>query len=222
MADEKDKEKKPEAAPEEKKGAAPEGKSEGAAPAAGAPAAKASPLASPWLPVLVVMVLSPILTLVISEALILPRVKKTLGDIAQIQKENAQPAEGGPLPTEKKKEAKKGEKKKEGGKEGEAGDGSTQVKFDNVVANLLGSQKTRFVKVSFSIEGEEDDFKKTIEENRNKLIDSALGILGALTVAELDEPGMKNIIRSDLVNSFNQVLGKPMVKGLYFSEFVIQ
>lgn len=213
MADEKnEKAPAPDAKPEEKKpeaGAKPEAGKEEAKPAA--PAAGGSP----WLPVLVVIVILPILSFIVTEMVMLPRLKKALGEIAAVQQEGAQPAHGGPMATEKKETKKKAEK-------GEGGEAGKEVKFENVVANLSGSMKTRFVKVSFSLEGEGDDFADSIKENKTKLIDSALSILGALTVAELDEPGMKNIVRSDLINAFNQVLGKPLVTGLYFSEFVIQ
>lgn len=198
---------------------------------------KAAPAAggvSAWLPVLVVIIITPILTMAVSEALIIPRVKKTFADVEAKIAETAHPAEGGPMAGEKKgghgekKTEKKAEKKGghggggHGEKGGEDSGPSKEVKFENVVANLSGSMKTRFVKVSFTIEGEDDDFKDVIKENKTKLIDNALGILGAMTVAELDEPGIKNIMRSDLVNGFNQVLGKNVVKNLYFSEFVIQ
>jgi flagellar FliL protein len=185
----------------------------------GAPAKAAgvSPMQSPWLPVLVVMIITPILSFVITENLMIPRVKKALGEIALIQQQSSQPANGGPLPTDRKDSKAKTNKD---GKVITADD--TTVKFDNVVANLSGTLKSRFVKVSFTIEGDDEEFKSKIEPNKAKIIDSALGILGALTVSELDEPGMKNIVRNDLIDAFNQSLEKPIVKRLYFSEFVIQ
>ncbi len=194
-------------------------KAEAKAPAAGG---------SPWLPVLVVIVILPVLSFIVTEMVMIPRVKKALAEVAVVQKEGEQPAHGGPMPTEKKETKKKAEKGGHGGGghggggHGKEAEGGKEIVFENVVANLSGAMKTRFVKVSFSLEGEGDDFGDVIKENKTKLIDSALSILGALTVAELDEPGVKNIIRSDLINSFNQVLGTPIVKGLYFSEFVIQ
>lgn len=221
MADEKKDEKTPAPPPADAKK---EGEAKTDAKAdAKAEAKPAAPGGSPWLPVLVVIVILPVLSFITTEMVMIPRVKKALAEVAVIQKENEQPAHGGPLPTEKKATKKKAEKGGHGGEHGKEGESAgNDVKFENIVANLSGSMKTRFVKVSFSIEGEGDDFQETINSNKTKLIDSALSILGALTVTELDEPGMKNIVRSDLINSFNQVLGHPVVKGLYFSEFVIQ
>ena len=219
MADEKEKKDAPAPAPaDEKKGdknAAPEKGEKGDAKAdAAAKPAAAGVGAAPWLPVLVVIIILPILSFVMTDMVMLPRVKRALADVVHVQQENAQPAGGGPLPADRKE--MKGDKK-----EGDKG-GDTSVKFENVVANLAGAMKTRFVKVSFTVEGEDPDFKETVTANKAKLIDSALGILGGMTVADLDEPGVKNVVRSDLVDAFNQILPKPIIKGLYFSEFVIQ
>jgi flagellar FliL protein len=179
-------------------------------------AAKTSPLQNAWLPLVIVIIITPILSIVATDNIMIPRVKKALGEIAAIEQQAAHPAVGGPLPTEQKDSKDKGKDSKTGGAE------LTVVKFETVVANLSGTLKSRFVKVSFSIEGDSDDFKSQIDPNKDKIIDSALGVLGALTVSELDQPGMKNIVRSDLIDAFNQTLAKPIVKRLYFSEFVIQ
>lgn len=208
MADEKKTTPAPEAAAPAPAAAAPKAEGENKA----APS-KAGPAQSPWLPVIVVILIMPVLSFVMTDMVMIPRVKKALGDITRLQQESAQPAAGGPLPTEHKDKGKDSKDGKEISK---------SVKFDNVVANLSGSMKSRFLKVSFEIEGDDDSFKATIEANKTKIIDSALGVLGGLSVTELDEPGTKNIIRSDLIDAFNQVLEKPIVKRLYFSELVIQ
>lgn len=220
MADEKQENPPPTPPADAKKEAEAKNDAKAEAKADAKPAAAAGGAAASWLPILVVIVILPVLSFVVTEMVMIPRVKKAIAEIAVIQKEGDQPAHGGPAPTAQKEE----KKKEKGGKPGEKGEGevSKEVKFENVVANLAGNMKTRFVKVSFSLEGVGDDFKSTIEGNRTKLVDSALSILGGLTIAELDEPGVKNIVRSDLINSFNQILGGKIVTGLYFSEFVIQ
>ncbi len=195
-------------------------KAEGSPPEAAVKPKAASAGGSPWLPVLMVIIVLPILSFVVTETVMIPRLKRTLGDIAKVQQQSDQPAHGGPLPSPKKAGEKKAEGAHGGGEKAEGGSGS--VEFPNVVANLAGSMKSRFLKVSFIVEGDEPAFKEEIEQSRTKIIDSALGIMSALSVADLEEPGIKNIIRSDLIDGFNQVLGKTLVMRLYFSEFVVQ
>ena len=55
-----------------------------------------------------------------------------------------------------------------------------------------------------------------------KLTDITLNVLSSLTLADLEEPGSKNVLREKLVAAYNQALGKRLVDQVYFSDFVIQ
>jgi len=180
---------------------------------------------SPWLPVLVVIIVLPILSLVVTEFVIIPRVSKAVEEIAVVQAESGHPATGGPMPASYDKP--KAASSSHGGASGHGGGEAAGVKakdlvFEDVVANLSGSMKTRFLKVAFTLESNDPEAEPVIAENRTKIIDTTLGILGELTVQDLDEPGMKNIVRNDLIDAFNHALGQHAVDRLYFSEFVVQ
>ena len=41
-------------------------------------------------------------------------------------------------------------------------------------------------------------------------------------LADLEKPGARNLIRSELINGFNNILGDSMVQDIYFTEFAIQ
>jgi flagellar FliL protein len=47
-------------------------------------------------------------------------------------------------------------------------------------------------------------------------------VLSSLTLADLEEPGSKNVLREKLVAAYNQALGRRVVEQVYFSDFVIQ
>ena len=47
-------------------------------------------------------------------------------------------------------------------------------------------------------------------------------MLSSLTLADLEEPGAKNVIREKLVTAYNQALGRKVAEQVYFSDFVIQ
>ena len=112
-----------------------------------------------------------------------------------------------------------------GGGEGAAtpaGPSGNTYQFDSIIANLSGSSMNRYVKVSFIIEGTGNDFAGIIEANRVKLIDATITVLSSLTSLDLQNPGIKNHVRSKLIAAYDAVLKKRMVDGLYFSEFVVQ
>ena len=99
---------------------------------------------------------------------------------------------------------------------------SNTYPFENIVANLSGTSINRYVKVSFIVEGSRPDFSVLAEANRVKMIDATLGVLSSLTSADLQNPGIKNTVRSKLIAAYDTVLKERVVTGLYFSEFVVQ
>jgi flagellar FliL protein len=50
----------------------------------------------------------------------------------------------------------------------------------------------------------------------------AMGALSTKTLADLEKPGARNLIRAELINGFNNVLGDNSVQEIYITEFGIQ
>jgi flagellar FliL protein len=206
-------------------------KSEPASPAApAAPVAPAAPAAGgggakSWLPVIAALVLAPVATWATVEFVLVPRLTKKL----------AAPAHGaeGEAPAEHAAEPPAaahggghggGHGAKEGkeGKDGKAA-GGPSYEFSNVVVNLAGTMGTRYLKTSFLVTAVGNaDIKSIFEGAKPRLTDVTLNVLSALTLADLEEPGSKNIIREKLVNAYNQALGKKVADQVYFSDFVVQ
>jgi flagellar FliL protein len=180
-----------------------------AAPAAAASDAAAAPAASPlkaWMPVIAALVLAPVVTFATVEFVLLPRLTKKLTAAA-----SATPA---PAAKEGGSEGK-GEK---GGKDA----GGPNYEFQNIVVNLAGTMGTRYLKTSFLVTGSDPTIKETFEGNKPRLTDVTLNVLSSLTLADLEEPGAKNVIREKLVGAYNQALGRKVAEQVYFSDFVVQ
>jgi len=187
--------------------------------AAGTPALAAAPVAaaapSPikaWLPVLAALVLGPVVTFAAVEFVVLPRLTKKLTTAAS-------------EPAQEKSEGKaaKSEHGSKEGKEGKEGKGSEDgYEFQNVVVNLAGTMGTRYLKTSFLVTGGDATIKETFEGNKPRLTDVTLNVLSSLTLADLEEPGSKNVIREKLVTAYNTALGHKVAEQVYFSDFVIQ
>ncbi|HZZ18157.1 MAG TPA: flagellar basal body-associated FliL family protein [Opitutaceae bacterium] len=175
--------------------------------AVAAPAGK-SAIAS-WLPVIAAVVLAPAATWATVEMLVLPRMLKKLSAPAA-----AAPAVAAPAAAAEGGEGKKGEGGKEGGPPG--------YEFDSVVVNLSGTMGTRYLKTSFLVTGSEPNIKSIFEGAKPRLTDVTLNVLSSLSLADLEEPGSKNVIRERLVGAYNQALGKKVAEQVYFSDFVIQ
>jgi flagellar protein FliL len=81
---------------------------------------------------------------------------------------------------------------------------------------------TRYLKTTFLVTGTDANIKATFEGAKPRLTDVTLNVLSSLTLADLEEPGSKNVIRERLVGAYNQALGKKVADQVYFSDFVIQ
>lgn len=169
------------------------------------------------IPIIAVVILLPVLSFVMTEYVLIPRMKSSFGEALQPHEEKAEHAAG----IEAHGDDGHGKKGKDHG-DGYGDGHGAGYEFKDIVANLSGSLKSRYIKVSFTVEGHGDDFNYRMEANRARLIDAALSVLTSLSITDLEEPGVKNIVRNDLINQFHTVLQDRIIDGLYFSEFVVQ
>lgn len=174
--------------------------------------------AKAWIPVVAALVLAPAATWATVEFVLVPRLQKKLA-VAPAGEHGAPAAEapsGHGAPS-----GGHGGKPKEGGKESKGG-GGPNFEFTNVVVNLAGTMGTRYLKTSFLITGSDPNIRGIFEGAKPKLTDVTLNVLSSLTLADLEEPGAKNVIREKLVTAYNQALGRKVADQVYFSDFVVQ
>lgn len=203
-------------------------------PAEGEAAAPKAP--NPLIPVIAVVVLMPAITFAMINFLLLPKIRGIVLEkkATEHAEEGASAGGHGAKPAAKeekgghgaKKEAKGGHgggghgKEAKGGSEGTGG--AFSYDFENVVVNLAGTMGTRYLKTSFTVLSENAEVKTVIEENKKQLLDVTLNVLGTRTLADLEQPGAKNVLRNDLMANINQALKSDLVTQIYFSDFVIQ
>jgi flagellar FliL protein len=167
--------------------------------------------AGSWLPVIATLLLAPLATWATVEFLLLPRLQKKISAHASTDAPAAASAESG------------GHAEMGAGKDGKGGGAPSTYEFQNIVVNLAGTMGTRYLKTSFLVTGASgSDIRGAFEGAKPRLTDVTLNVLSSLTLADLEEPGAKNIIREKLVGAYNQSLGKKVADQVYFSDFVIQ
>ena len=192
-------------------------------PAEGAAAAPAK-APSPWVPIIAVCVLMPAISFATTQYLLLPKIRGAVLEQKAIV--HAAKPEGKGEAKKGRAEPAKGKGKEEHGKgegaEGGGAGGAFSYDFENVVVNLSGAMGTRYLKTSFTTLSDNPDLKKLIDENKKQLLDVALSVLSTRTMADLEQPGSKNVVRNDLMANFNQALKSDLVSQIYFSEFVVQ
>ena len=194
------------------------------APSANAAAAEAPAVAASggglkaWLPLLANLILMPAIAYGVAVYVILPKLNSTAP--AGAAAEGHAPAKEGGEPA-----AKPASEKKEGkeGKGGELVGGKIAVPLGNkVLVNVSGTMGTRYLMVSITLVGTDAGLKDEVEKHDAQLRDAAASTLASKTIIDLEKPGARNMIRTELVAAFNSVLGGSTVSEIYLPEFAIQ
>ena len=167
------------------------------------PPAKSPSAIAAWIPAVASVLLAPVACLAVVQFVLLPRfVKRLSAPVA---------AEAAPAEAAAPKAA-----------EGKAPSGANSYDFTNVVVNLSGTMGTRYLKTTFTVTGSDAALKQQFDSNKARLTDVTLNVLSALSLADLEEAGSKNVIRDRLVSAYNQALGHRVVEQVYFADFLIQ
>ena len=175
------------------------------AEAHGAPAT-ASGGFNAWLPLIANIVLMPAIAYGVATFVILPRLNS-----AGAPADEKVAGEHGAKPASEKGDHK-------GAKEGKV----TVPLGGKVLVNVSGTQGTRFLMVSISLVGTEPNFAEEIAKSDVQLRDAAASALATKTIADLEKPGARNLIRTELLGAFNTVMGNSSVTEILFPEFAIQ
>jgi flagellar FliL protein len=171
---------------------------ESAAPAA----AKAGGGFKAWLPLIICILLMPALAFGVAQFVILPQLQKGLGI------KTASTAGATSVSSQPKKEA--------------AGAKQEIVLMNKLLVNVADTMGARYLLVSLSVAGNSADFKDKMAAHDAQLRDMASGALATKTLADLEKPGARNLIRTELLTGFNNILGDSAVQDIYFTEFAIQ
>ncbi len=206
------------------------GAEEGAAPAKGGIKA--------LLPLIITIVLMPALAWAMTTFVLLPKLQKSLGGGAATE-EHAEAEEGGhgeaeakgghgEAKSEAKGEAKGGHGEAKDGKEAKGGHGAAKggakqtVVMSKLLVNVAGTLGSRYLLASLTLSGKDSEFKSKVEQNEPQLRDMAQTAMSSKTITDLEKPGARNLLRSELLTGFNNILGGNLVQEIFITEFAIQ
>jgi flagellar FliL protein len=169
-------------------------------PAAGAPAASPGGIKA-WLPLIVMTLLMPAVAYAMTTFVLVPKLQKGLGISGSASVSETASAKP-------KKEA--------------SGAKTESIPMNKLLVNVAGTMGARYLLVSLSVVGSGSDFKAQMDAHDAQLRDMAQSALATKTLADLEKPGARNMIRNELLSGFNNILGDGTVQEIYFPEFAIQ
>jgi flagellar FliL protein len=164
-----------------------------------------------WLPLIVAVVTMPLLAFAVTRFVLLPRMTRALGAAnLTVAPETASAPASSPVAAT------------DSGKTGTPGPTKVTVPMNKLLVNVAGTMGTRYLMTSVTLVGNTADFKDRIENNKDQLMDLATGALSSKTIADLEKPGARNVIRSELLTVLNNALGGPVIQEIYITELAIQ
>ncbi len=160
--------------------------------------------AAGWLPLIICLVAMPLLAYATTTFILVPKWERAAGKVS----------------AESSKSAAKTAKKATG----ETAGATRQVivPLKKVLVNVAGTSGTRYLLANITVVGSTEEFRSAINEHLDQLADVAAGLLSSKTINDLEKPGARNEIRTELLTAFNHVLGETPIQEIYFTDFVIQ
>ena len=177
-----------------------------------APTASAGPGGiKAWLPLIITALAMPALAIATTKFILLPKLHQS-----------ATPAVESGAPEGGKEEGKTEGKTDAHGKPGGSSKGKFNVAMSKILVNVSGTMGTRYLMTSVTLTGNSADFKTKIEDSKDQLLDLASGTLSSKTIADLEKPGARNQIRTELMAVFNNALGGNVIQEIFITELAIQ
>jgi flagellar FliL protein len=90
------------------------------------------------------------------------------------------------------------------------------------IVNLSDQGGKRYLRITMGLELGDPKFAEELTKRLPQIRDSILMILPSRKVEELQTTDGKHSLRNEMISNLNGLLGKEMVKKIYFTEFVIQ
>jgi len=94
--------------------------------------------------------------------------------------------------------------------------------LDPFIVNLAGSRGSKFLKVNVSLKMSAPEVNLELRKNILKLTDSILFLLTSKSIEDVDSFQEKSELEDEIMVRINKFLTIGQVRGVYFTEFIIQ
>ena len=94
--------------------------------------------------------------------------------------------------------------------------------FDPFIVNLAGSGGSRLLKVNVSLKMSAPEVHLELRKNILKLTDSILFLLSSKSLEDVDSFQKKSKLEDEIIVRVNKFLTAGQVRGVYFTEFIVQ
>ena len=94
--------------------------------------------------------------------------------------------------------------------------------LDTFTVNLKSDAGRRYLKVTMSLELEGEELSLELDAKAPVLRDRIIRILTSKTLEEISSKKGKQKVSTQIMDTLNAMISDGLIKGIYFTEFVIQ
>jgi len=94
--------------------------------------------------------------------------------------------------------------------------------LDTFTVNLKSDSGRRYLKVTLSLELEGEELSLELDAKTAVLRDRIIRILSSKTLEEISSKKGKSKVETQIMDTLNSMISDGTIKGIYFTEFVIQ
>ncbi len=94
--------------------------------------------------------------------------------------------------------------------------------LDTFTVNLKSDSGSRYLKVTMSLELEGEELSLELDAKSPVLRDRIIRILSSKTLEEITSKKGKSKVSSQIMDTLNAMISDGLIRGIYFTEFVIQ
>ena len=171
----------------------------------------------PWVPLILMLLVIPIVTIAVMQFVVVPKLASTLA--ATLPAQSSAEGAGGEAAVANGEPVIEEDTGSDGALLGPSGN---RVVFDELVTNLANTKGSRFLRVSFEVIGKDKTLSGLVESKKSQVHDALITVLGNQTIEDIEGTGGRNKLRVALISALNTALGKGIAEELYFLDLIIQ
>jgi flagellar basal body-associated protein FliL len=173
-----------------------------------------------WMPLIIAIVLMPVLSFATTKFFLLPKLQQPADSGKSASGSSSHKASSTSAASSGGHGAKAAKSHGSGSKDTKEKKASVPLK--KVLVNVRDTQGTRFLLANFVLIGATEEFKEIANDQQDQIVDVVSAALANKTIGDLEKPGARTLIKTELMTIINSALGDDLVQDIYFTEFVVQ
>lgn len=97
-----------------------------------------------------------------------------------------------------------------------------QYQFEELIVNPAGTNGQRFLVIEIAIELSDIEHQSLVEKRKQQIKDNMLQALSTRTIDQLINLKEREILRNELKEIINSVIGVRSVRNLYYTKYIMQ